>query len=80
MKRTRAAVALLASAPLCGCFSPPQYQFPPGGTPQQFAADQAFCNAQANVATLGQTGWFAVAVFANNKKLCMEGKGYIQTN
>ena len=45
-------------------------------TPQQFAADQAQCNTQANGAALGTDGWTGVAIFAQNKRMCMVGKGY----
>ena len=44
--------------------------------PQQFAADQAFCNAQANTARLGSFGLAGAAIFKQNKDMCMVGKGY----
>jgi len=45
-------------------------------TPQQFAADQAQCNTQANGAALGTDGWTGLAIFNQNKRMCMVGKGY----
>jgi hypothetical protein len=56
------------------------YNLPPGGTKQQFMADQAFCNAQAQTATGNTGGWTGLAVFQQNKEMCMEGKGYTKAD
>jgi hypothetical protein len=78
MTRTIAA-ALFVALGLSGC-SPTMYNLPPGGTRQQFAADQAFCNAQAQTAVGNASGFFGLSIFESNKEMCMEGKGYIKAD
>lgn len=62
-----------------GC-SPTMYLLPPGGTQQKFMADQAFCNAQSQAAVGNTDGWTGVAIFKQNKEMCMQGKGYIKSS
>ena len=71
-KTTSALMTLLL---FTGC-AQTMYNLPPGGSQQQFMADQAFCNAQAQTATGNAGGWTGVAIFKQNKEMCMQGKGY----
>ena len=68
---------LLTLATLCllvGCVSPPTYIRPPGASQQDFAAAQAYCNAQAQPFMTG--GFMGAASFIQQKDMCMAGKGY----
>jgi len=69
------ATALMTLLVFTGC-APTMYNLPPGGSQQQFMADQAFCNAQAQTATGNTGGWAGVSIFKQNKEMCMQGKGY----
>jgi hypothetical protein len=58
----------------------PLYRLPDGSFPsdeQQFAADQAECNAQARPFDTG--GARGLIMVIHQKELCMSGKGYICT-
>lgn len=71
-----AAVPILFSAlSMAACVGPVKYA-KVDFNPQDFAADQSQCNAQANAASLGASGFFALAIFKKNKEMCMVGKGY----
>lgn len=68
-------ILILPTLALIGCVSSPTY-YKANLNQQQFAADQAFCNAQAQPFSSG--GILGLASFMQQKKMCMAGKGYTE--
>lgn len=79
MKPYKPLIATVLCAFLCGCVGQMTFSTDDGRpvSERQFAADQSYCNAQAQAATGLTQGLMGVAILMQQKQICMRGKGYI---
>lgn len=74
-----ATVLMSAIIALGGC-GPKTYLTKPGGTEAQFHQDLAQCEYEVRSATVNTQGAiYAAFEMAQLQRLCMKGKGYIET-
>jgi hypothetical protein len=72
--RTLKASILLAL--LSGCAHPTIWQHDPPLSQRELNHDMAHCNVMANQASAGTDGLIGLAMFMQEKDMCMDGEGW----
>lgn len=70
------AQALLATSLLCGCAEREVWVHDPPVSHQQMSRDNARCNVMASQASAGADGLWGLAMFKQEKDMCLEGEGW----
>lgn len=76
----RIIIGLAVLLTLCCCVKPPVWNHEPPVTQVKFKHDLARCNVMGRQMASGAEGFYGLALFMQERDMCMEGEGYVQDN